>query len=199
MKKISFIFCALLVINFVQANKKNYSISSNNIKAGTEVLIGKKKIKLHTGNDLIAVGKSIFTFLDKKTKFPKLKNKVTLINVVPSIDTPVCEEQSHILGESKNINQEISRVTISRDLPMAQRRFAKEAKLENIHYISDFNDAEFGKKSGLLMSDNGLLARAVIVTDEKGIIRYMQIVPKVSELPDMKKAINFANNLATQK
>lgn len=198
MKRISLIICLVSLFNIVEANTKKYSVSNKNIDAGTEVLIGKKKIKLEAGKDLIAVGKSIFNFLDKENDHPNLKNKVSLINVVPSIDTPVCEEQSHILGESKNINKAISRVTISRDLPMAQRRFAKEAKLENIHYISDFNDAAFGKKSGLLMSDNGLLARAVIVTDQKGVIRYMQIVPKVSELPNMQKAIDFANKLANQ-
>ena len=82
---------------------------------------------------------------------------------------------------------------------MAQARFAKEAKLENITYYSDFKEAAFGKESGLLIIDNGLLARGVMVVDKEGVIRYMQFVPELTELPNMDKAIAVANDLAKKK
>ena len=118
-----------------------------------------------------------------------------MINVVPSIDTKVCEEQTHILGESPNLPANIARLTVSRDLPMAQKRFAAEAKLENIQYVSDYKSGGFGNASGLLMDGSELLARAVIVADKDGVVRYMQIVPDVTKMPDMDKAFTEAKKL----
>jgi thiol peroxidase len=62
--------------------------------------------------------------------------------------------------------------------------------------LSDYRDAEFGKSSGLLMRENRLLARAIIVLDKAGIIRYLEIVPELSKLPDMKKAFDFARSIS---
>ena len=123
------------------------------------------------------------------------KGKVRIISVVPSIDTLVCEQQTHLLGETKKLKPGIERVTISMDLPMAQKRFAKEAKLENITYFSDFKKKTFGQQTGLLMKGSGLLARAVIVLDEAGKVRYFQITPDVAQMPDMDRAFEEANKL----
>ena len=79
---------------------------------------------------------------------------------------------------------------------MAQERFAREAKLENITYISDYKDASFGKKTGLLIEQSALLTRGVIVIDKAGKVAYMQFVDEITELPNMDQAIKFANNLA---
>ncbi len=125
-----------------------------------------------------------------------LKGKVTLVSVVPSLDTPTCEEQTHILSEKNGgLDQTVNLVTISRDLPFAQTRFAKKAKMDNIRFLSDYRDAEFGKASGLLMKENRLLARAVMVLDRSGVIRYLEIVPELSALPKMQEAFEFARNL----
>jgi thiol peroxidase len=82
---------------------------------------------------------------------------------------------------------------------MAQKRFAAESGLENIQYYSDYKDAGFGKTTGLLIKGPELLTRGVLVLDQKGVIRYMQFVPKVEELPDMEKAFAFANQLGANK
>jgi len=86
-------------------------------------------------------------------------------------------------------------VTISMDLPFAQQRFAKEAKIKNVTFYSDYKSAEFGKNNGLLMDPLRLLARAVIVTDKDNVVRYIQVVPEVTQLPDMQAAMDFAKTL----
>ena len=125
-----------------------------------------------------------------------LKGKVTILSIVPSIDTPTCDKQTHILSEeNKGLDKTANLITISRDLPFAQKRFAKEARINNIQFLSDYRDAEFGKLSGLLIEENRLLARAVFVLDQNGIIRYLEIVAELANLPDMEKAMEFARSL----
>lgn len=132
----------------------------------------------------------------KMVDLNSLKGKVTILSVVPSLDTPTCEEQTHILSEkNEGLDQTVRLITLSRDLPFAQKRFAKEAKIDNILFLSDYRDAGFGKASGLLIEENRLLARAVMVLDRTGIIRYLEIVPELSKLPDMQKVFDFARSL----
>ena len=124
------------------------------------------------------------------------KGKVTIMSVVPSLDTPTCDKQTHILSEeNKGLDKIANLVTVSRDLPFAQKRFAKNAKMQNITFLSDYRDAEFGKKTGLLIKENRLLARAVFVLDQNGIVRYLEIVSELAKLPDMDKAMDFARSL----
>ncbi len=131
-------------------------------------------------------------------KLNSLKGKVAILSVVPSLDTPTCDKQTHILSEENGgLDQTASLVTISRDLPFAQKRFSKNASINNVLFLSDYREAEFGKSSGLLMEENRLLARAVIVLDKEGIIRYLEIVPELSQLPDMKKAFAFARSMSS--
>ncbi|MFQ5715583.1 MAG: thiol peroxidase [Nitrospinales bacterium] len=130
----------------------------------------------------------------KMIDLKSLKGRVTLISVVPSLDTPTCDKQTHMLSE-ENGGLDAALVTISRDLPFAQKRFSKEAKIENILFLSDYRDAGFGKSTGLLIEENRLLARAIIVLDREGAIRYMEIVPELSRLPKMKEAFDFAKSL----
>ena len=122
--------------------------------------------------------------------------KIRIVSIVPSIDTKVCEQQTHLLSEAKNLDPKVERVTLSRDLPPAQKRFALESNLTNITYLSDFKAGGFGKASGLLIEDVGLLARAVAVVDGLGKVRYLQVVPDLGNLPDMEHAISVANQLA---
>jgi len=124
------------------------------------------------------------------------KGKVTLLSVVPSLDTPTCDKQTHILSEeNKGLDKIANLITISRDLPFAQKRFASKTKMKNIIFLSDYRDAEFGKSTGLLIEENRLLARAIIILDSEGIVRYLEIVAELSELPDMEKAMAFARSL----
>jgi len=122
--------------------------------------------------------------------------KVTILSIVPSIDTPTCEKQTHILSEENNgLDKTVNLITISRDLPFAQKRFAKKANIENIQFLSDYRSGEFGTRTGLLIKENRLLARAVIVLDRTGTIRYLEIVKELGHLPDMRKAFIAASSL----
>lgn len=106
------------------------------------------------------------------------------------------ELQIHNLGESKKISSAIDLITISRDLPFAQNRFAKESKLKKMRFVSDYKTGAFGKQSGLMIKGKELLSRSILVLDEQGIIRYLQIVPELSHLPDISQAVTEANRLA---
>ena len=135
------------------------------------------------------------TFL-KMVNLNAFIGKVTILSVVPSIDTPTCEKQTHILSEENNgLDKTVNLITISRDLPFAQKRFAKEANIENIQFLSDYRSGEFGTRTGLLIEENRLLARAIIVLDQTGTIRYLEIVKELGHLPDMSKAFIAASSL----
>jgi thiol peroxidase len=122
--------------------------------------------------------------------------KVRIISVVPSVDTPTCEAQTHLLSEKdRKLAEQVEMVTISMDLPFAQSRFAKEAKIKNVTFYSDYKSGSFGQNNGLMIDPLHLLARAVIVTDKNNIVRYIQVVPEVTELPDMAAAMNAAKAL----
>lgn len=124
------------------------------------------------------------------------KGKVRIINVVPSLDTPVCDAQTHELVEKDPmLSENVELVTVSMDLPFAQQRWARAAKVKNVTFLSDYRSGDFGMNNGLMILPLHLLARAVIVTDKNGVVRYVQVVPEITELPDMDAAINAAKGL----
>ena len=129
----------------------------------------------------------------------KERGSVLLLSIVPSLDTPVCEEQTHYLGEKGGmLPKEVRRIVISRDTPFAQKRFAKEAKLTNLQYLSDYKQGDFARSTGILTEGLMLFARSVIIVDRKGVVRYIQVVPEMTHLPDMDKAFEKANELAKE-
>jgi thiol peroxidase len=138
-------------------------------------------------------------FSMKRVDLAQMKGKVLLLSIVPSLDTKVCEAQTHYLGEQgSRLPSGIARITISRDTPFAQKRFAEEAKLTSLTYLSDYRDASFGRSTGLLQEESMLLARSVILVDREGIVRYIQVVPELTHLPDMETAFAKAEALASR-
>lgn len=126
------------------------------------------------------------------------KGKVRIISVVPSLDTKVCEQQTHHLSErNKGLDKMVELITVSIDTPFAQKRFAEEAKIDNVTFLSDYRNADFGKTYGLFLKDPHILARAVMVVDVHNTIRYLQITPELAQLPDMDEAFQFARKLIT--
>jgi thiol peroxidase len=121
---------------------------------------------------------------------------VRIINVVPSLDTKVCEQQTHYLSEkNQGLDQQVKFITISVDTPFAQDRFAKEAGIANVKFLSDFRGGEFGKSHGLLLEGPHVLARAVMVVDANNVIRYLQVTPDLGHMPDMDRAFQVARAL----
>ncbi len=153
---------------------------------GTPITVGKTlpSVELRDANTMAKVDLST------------MRGSVLFLSVVPSLDTPVCDAQTHYLGEEGDkLSPEIKRITISRDTPFAQKRFAKEAKLTDLQYLSDHGTASFGRSTGLLIDDLMLLARSVILVDREGKVRYIQVVPDVTHLPDMERAFQKAEEL----
>jgi thioredoxin-dependent peroxiredoxin len=138
-----------------------------------------------------------FTALDinmAPVKLSSFKGQVVIISVVPSLDTPVCELQTkHFNEEAEKLSARV--LTISMDLPFAQRRFCDSFKIGNVTTLSDFKDREFGQKYGLAVKELGLLARAVLVVDKTGKISYIQIVKDAGQQPDYAPVLAEAKRL----
>jgi thiol peroxidase len=178
-------------------------IDMASVQPGTQVAFKGKPINL-LGSP-ITVGKPLpsVELVDamsmSNVDLSKEKGSVLLLSVVPSLDTPVCEEQTHYLGEKGNeVPKSVKRIVISRDTPFAQKRFAKEGKLTSLQYLSDYKQGDFARSTGLLTEGLMLFARSVIVVDKQGIVRYIQVVPEMSHLPNMDKAFERAIELARE-
>jgi len=128
----------------------------------------------------------------------KGKGKVRIISIVPSLDTPVCEQQTHYLSEkNKGLDRMVELVTVSIDTPFAQKRFSEEAHIANVTFLSDYRGAEFGKTYGLFLQGPHILARTVMVIDAHNTVRYLQITPELTQLPDLDEAFAVAKSLIT--
>ncbi len=119
----------------------------------------------------------------KPVRLSDFRGDLVVISSVPSLDTPVCEIQT------KRYNEEASKLdckllTISLDLPFAQKRFCVGNGVENLTVLSDYQERSFGKNWGLLINELKLLARGVFVVDKEGNLAYQQIVGEVAEEPD---------------
>jgi thiol peroxidase len=125
------------------------------------------------------------------------KGKVRIVSLVPSLDTKVCEQQTHYLSEKNaNLDRDIQLITVSVDTPFAQKRFAEEAKIFNVTFLSDYRGGDFGRAHGLLVPDIHVLARTVMVVDKDNVVRYLQVVPEIASMPDMDAAFNAARKVA---
>jgi thiol peroxidase len=122
--------------------------------------------------------------------------KVLLISVVSSLDTGVCSAQTRRFNEEASRLPEGVRVlTVSMDLPFAQKRFCGEADIDRIEVLSDYRDAAFGQAYGTLVKELRLNARAVFVIDAAGIIRYVEYVPEITEHPNYEASLNAVRSL----
>jgi thioredoxin-dependent peroxiredoxin len=173
-------------------------VDRGSVAAGSSVTRG-GTTSLHLLGQPLQVGQPLpaATLVDthlQPVDLASLRGEVLVLSIVPSLDTKVCERQTHLLGEAK-LPEGIRRITVSRDLPFAQQRFAQETGFTNILFLSDYQQAEFGKATGLLVDKIYLLARAVAVVDRKGIVRYLQVVPELSHLPDLEEAFAAARRV----
>ena len=190
--------CASKPTNQVQADMP---VAKDSAQAGAGNTVTLKGNALPLAGEAVEVGKPLPSAVVSTTDLKPLNladasGKVRIISVVPSLDTPVCDAQTHELSEKNGgLDKNVELITVSMDLPFAQSRFAKEAKISNVTFVSDYNAREFGNNNGLLIQPLGLLARAVIVTDKDNIVRYVQVVPEVTALPDMQEAMRVARGL----
>ena len=153
------------------------------------------------GNPLTLVGEELkvggkapdFTALDNDLNPKSLADfagKVVVISSVPSLDTPVCDLQTRRFNsEAEALGSDVAILTLSMDLPFAQKRWCGAAGAKAVVTLSDHREASFGKSYGLLVKELRLLARAVLVVDKEGVIRYQQVVPELTNEPDYDSAL----------
>lgn len=109
---------------------------------------------------------------------------VRIFSIVPSLDTPVCDAQTRRFNEAAAELDGVSILTISRDLPFAQKRWCGAAGVDKVTTLSDYKDGSFGRGWGVMLQPLQIHARAVYVVDASNKVTYAQLVPEVTEHPD---------------
>jgi len=202
-KELCLLFLLIFVVVGCASVRPKIPVDRGSVEPGGTVARGDARLKLMgtpiaVGSPLPSV-KLVDAMTMKEVDLSQERGKVLILSIVPSLDTPVCEEQTHVLGEGAgSLPADIRPVTISRDTPFAQKRFAKEAKLTQLQYLSDYKQGDFGRSTGLLVEGSMLLSRSVVLVDRAGIVRYIQVVPDITHLPDMERAFREATQLASK-
>ena len=123
------------------------------------------------------------------------QGKTRLISVVTSLDTGICDAQTKRFNEEAAKLPNTAILTISADLPFAQKRWCGAAGIDKVQVLSDYKDASFGTAYGVLMKELRLLSRAIFVVDASDTLRYVQYVPEVASHPNYDAALNAARQL----
>ena len=152
---------------------------------------------INTSGDLPAIGTKAPDFKLAKTDLSELtltelKGKRVILNIFPSIDTPVCQASVRRFNEEAGKLENTTVVCVSHDLPCAHNRFCGAEGLKDVVSTSDFRNGAFGQAYGVAIQDGplaGLLSRAVVILDENGTVAYSQQVAEVTQEPDYDKAL----------
>ena len=165
--------------------------------------------KLSENNSLVKAGDKFVTLIGQQINVGELapnfkvvnesfspvtldtfKGKNILISVVPSVGTDLCSIQTKKLNNSMTtLNEDTIFLTISNDLPFAQKRFCKNEDSANTQVLSDSVWRDFGTKYGVLIKDMGLLTRSIFIIDSNQVITYKEIVENISQHPNYAKAL----------
>ncbi|MCD4712163.1 MAG: thiol peroxidase [Clostridiales bacterium] len=151
---------------------------------GEEIKVGDKAL------DFMAVNTDLSPF-----KFSELDKKIKIISVVPSVDTRICEFQTIRFNEEATKHPDVVVLTISVDLPFAQKRFCVANDIENSIVVSDHKDLDFGMKYGFAMKEMRLLGRGIVVVDAQNVVRYVEYVPEIGSHPDYDKVLDFLEKM----
>jgi thiol peroxidase len=154
------------------------------------------------GNPLTLLGNEIgvgarapdFEVLDNglaPVRLSSFSGKVVVLSSVPSLDTPVCDiETRRFNDEAGQLGNDVVILTVSMDLPFAQKRWCGAAGVTHVKTLSDHKDASFGMAYGVLIKELRLLARAVFVVDKAGTVRYRELVKEITHEPDYDAALS---------
>lgn len=126
--------------------------------------------------------------------------KVVIIAAVPSLDTSVCDRETRRFNkEASGLGPDVQILTLSMDLPFAQKRWCGAEGIKDLRTLSDHRAARFGESYGVLIKELRLLARSIFVIDRQGVVRYVQLVKEQSEEPDYAAALDAARHLVNNK
>ena len=157
------------------------------------------------GNPLTLVGPELkagdpapdFNLVDGSMKPVTLKdtgNHVRIISVIPSLDTPVCDAQTKRFNEEAAKMQDVDIITVSMDLPFAQKRWCGAFGVDKVKMLSDHKDASFGSNYGTLIKDWRIESRAIFVVDADNKIRHAEYVKEVADFPNYEAALSAAKS-----
>jgi thiol peroxidase len=122
--------------------------------------------------------------------------KICIISSVPSLDTPVCDMETRRFNEEAGaLGEDVAIITVSMDLPFAQKRWCGAAGVDKVITLSDYGDMAFGNAYGVLIKELKLLARSVFVLDRQGTIQYVQLVNEVTEEPNYQEILDAVGKL----
>ncbi len=128
-------------------------------------------------------------------RFASLQGQVCVISAVPSLDTPVCDLETRRFNDEAAGLANVKLLTISMDLPFAQKRWCGAAGVANLQTYSDHREAAFGLAYGVLIKELRLLARAVFVVDKGSKVQYVQLVPELTHEPDYEAVLQAVRQL----
>jgi thiol peroxidase len=129
-------------------------------------------------------------------KFSSFRDKVCIVSSVPSLDTPVCDTETRRFNEeAERLSSDVAILTISMDLPFAQKRWCGAAGITRVQTLSDHRDASFGTSYGVLIKELRLLARAVFVVDRNGVVQYVQLAKEITQEPDYEGVLRAVSKL----
>ncbi len=154
--------------------------------------------EINTSGDLPAGGGAApdFKLVDKDLNDVSLsdfKGKKKLLNIVPSLDTPVCATSTKKFNDFAKDRDDVVMLVISADLPFAQGRFCGEENIDKVVALSMMRNRNFAKDYGVLITDGplaGITARAIVVIDENDKVAYTEMVPEIAQEPDYDKALS---------
>ena len=152
---------------------------------------------IHSNGELPKVGAKApdFTLTTKDLKDVSLadyKGKKKLLNIVPSLDTPVCALSTKKFNEHAKQHADTVILVVSADLPFAQGRFCGNEHLDNVIPLSLMRSKKFAEDYGVLLKDGplaGVTARAVVVLDANDKVTYTELVPEIGQEPNYEKAL----------
>jgi len=194
-----------LVTNTASASPSPSLLQQTNLQQTTDLVKANNKFVTLLGTQIdvqIDVGQSAPNFKVVDANFSPVMlsdfvGKSVLISVVPSLDTGVCSLQTKRFNEEVvKLPQDIVMLTISNDLPFAQKRFCKTENIDKLQVLSDSVWRDFGSKYGLLIKDMGLLTRAILIIDSSGKIAYKEIVANISNHPNYELALSTVKALS---
>jgi len=153
---------------------------------------------IHTSGELPAVGGDAPEFKLVGTDMAEhaladFAGKQVVLNIFPSLETPVCAASVRRFNQLASEREETVVLCISADLPLAHKRFCAAEGLEDVVSLSTFRDQSFGSAYGIQMVDGplaGLMARAVVIVDGEGAVRYTELVPTIGQEPDYEAALS---------
>ena len=129
-------------------------------------------------------------------RLSSFRGKACIITSVPSLDTPVCDlETRRFNEEAVMLGDDVDILTISMDLPFAQKRWCGTTGVDKVTTLSDHLSASFGEAYGVLIKELRLLSRAIFVIDGDGIVQYVQIVKETTDEPDYNEVLGALKKL----